>query len=330
MARQNRFQSFRRQASQEVGFGITPTNNQRLMNKDGSYNYERVGLPWYETFNIFHFFMSAKLSHFFIVVLLWYSVMNLFFTGLYYLFGVEHLTGMIFKNEWERFTEVYFFSAQTLTTVGYGRINPMGLLASSIASLEALVGLLSFAVFTGIVYARFAKPKASFLFSSKAVVAPYNNITALMFRFANKSKSNLMNLKVQVTLSIIEIDENGVENRKFFTPLSLERDFVIFFPSSWTIVHPIDDTSPLFGMTQEDFKNSQPELMILVSGFDDSFDANVHIRQAYDINDMEWGAKFVKIFGAAEDGRPLVDLGNLDDFDKMPIEHLIGEVKNEK
>ena len=319
MAMQDRFKSFRKQASQEVGFGITTANNQRLMNSDGSYNYIKIGLPWYETFNIFHFFMSAPLSHFIIIVMAWYTLMNLIFTGFYYVIGVEHLTGLVYKNEWEHFMEVYFFSAQTLTTVGYGRINPMGFGASSIASIEALVGLLSFAVFTGLVYARFAKPKASFLFSKNAVIAPYNNITALMFRFANKTKSNLMNMKVQVTLSIVETDENGVENRKFFTPLSLERDSVIFFPSSWTIVHPIDDTSPLFGMNEDDFKKAQPELMILVTGFDDTFDANVHIRHAYDANDMEWGAKFVKIFGTAEDGRPQVNLGKLSNFDKMAI-----------
>lgn len=327
MSRIRRFQSFKRQASQEVGFGVTANNNQRLMNTDGSYNYKKVGLAWYETFNIFHFFMSAPLSHFIIVVFAWYSTMNLIFTGFYYWIGVHTLTGMVFQNEWERFTEVYFFSAQTLTTVGYGRINPMGIWASSVASVEALVGLLSFAVFTGIVYARFAKPRASFIFSEKVVIAPYNDIMALMFRFANKSSSNLMNMKVQVTLSILEIDDNGVENRKFYTPLSLERDSVIFFPSSWTIVHPIDESSPLFGMSYEDLKHSNPELMILVSGFDDTFDTDIHDRHAYDISDFEWGAKFIRIFSTDEEGRPQVHLGRVNDFEKMPIDHLIGKIK---
>jgi inward rectifier potassium channel len=319
MSKLRRFQSFRRQASQEVGFGITPVNNQRLMNADGTYNYVRVGLPWYESFNIFHFLMTVSLSHFILIVFAWYSVINFFFTALYYWIGAENLTGMIFKTEWERFTEVYFFSAQTLTTVGYGRINPMGLAASSLASIEALIGLLSFAVFTGLVYARFAKPKASFMFSEKALISPFNDITGLMFRFANKTTSNLMNMKIHVTLSILEVDDNGIENRKFYTPLSLERDSLIFFPSSWTIVHPIDDTSPLYGMNEEDFVKAQPELMILISGFDDTFDADIHDRHAYDVSDMEWGAKFVKIFGTMEDGRPQVDLSKLNVFDKMPI-----------
>ena len=324
MAKQNRFRRFGQQASQEVGFGNTSSMNQRLMNPDGSYNYVRIGLPWYESFNIYHYFITAPISHFILIVFLWYTLMNLIFTGLYYLVGVEKLTGMVFQNEAERFMEVYFFSAQTLTTVGYGRINPMGVMSSSVASLEALVGLLSFAVFTGLVYARFAKPKASLMFSRHAIVAPFNDITALMFRFANKTKSNLMNMKVQVTLTILEIDDNGIENRKFFTPLSLERDSIVFFPSSWTIVHPIDEASPLYGMTKETFMNAQPELLILISGFDDTFDDNVHERHSYDTNDMVWGAKFVKVFGTDDKGRPQVDLSKLDDFSEMPIEHLIG------
>ena len=324
MAKQNRFKRLTHQASQEVGFGNTSSVNQRLMNPDGSYNYTRVGLPWYETFNIFHFLITAPLSHFILVVMLWYSSMNLVFTGLYYMTGVQHLTGMVYQNEYDRFFEVYFFSAQTLTTVGYGRINPMGVVASSIASIEALVGLLSFAVFTGLVYARFAKPRASLMFSKNAVIAPFNDVTALMFRFANKTKSNLMNMKVQVTLSILVTDENGVENRKFFTPLSLERDNIVFFPSSWTIVHPIDTQSPVYGMNWQDLQQAQPELMILTTGFDDTFDDNVHERHAYNISDMVWGAKFVKVFGIDEAGRPQLDLSKLHSFDEMPIEHLIG------
>jgi inward rectifier potassium channel len=325
MAKQNRFEPTTRQASQEVGFGNISPVNQRLMNADGSYNYVRIGLPWYESFNIYHFFITSSIFNFILIVFLWYTVMNLLFTGLYYGAGVENLTGMVFKNEFERFMEVYFFSAQTLTTVGYGRINPMGVVSSIVASLEALVGLLSFAVFTGLVYARFAKPKASLMFSKNAIIAPFNDMTALMFRFANKTKSNLMNMKVQVTLSLLEVDSNGIETRKFFTPLNLERDSIVFFPSSWTIVHPIDQKSPLNGMTWEALSKAQPELLILISGFDDTFDDNVHERHSYDCNDIVWGAKFVKVFSSDTEGRPIVNLALLDKYDDVQINHLISK-----
>lgn len=316
------FTSRHKPQSQEVGFGKTENAQQRLMNPDGSYNFVRAGLPWYESFNFYHFLISSTWLKFFLIVVVWYASMNIIFTGLYYAVGIQHLTGMVFSTPYEHFMEVYFFSAQTLTTVGYGRINPMGISASGVASFEALVGLMSFALFTGLLYARFSKPNAVLMFSKNAVFAPFNNSIALMFRVANKLNSNLMNMKVQITLSLIETDEMGNMNRKFYTPLSLERDSVIFFPSSWTIVHPIDDTSPLYGMNWEEIQKTQPEILILVSGFDETFDENVHTRYSYDLTDMVWGAKFIKVLGATSEGTPLVDLGKIDDFEILAIDHL--------
>jgi inward rectifier potassium channel len=322
------FPNLRKQQSQEVGFGKTENALQRLMNPDGSYNFVRVGLPWYESFNFYHYLISSSWFSFFLIVVLWYTIVNFIFTGLYYMVGAQHLGGMIFKTAYEQFMEVYFFSAQTLTTVGYGRINPVGVQASAVASFEALVGLLSFALFTGLLYARFSKPNAVLMFSKNAVFAPFNTGIALMFRVANKLNSNLMNMKVQITLSLIEYDAQGNSNRKFYTPLNLERDYVIFFPSSWTIVHPIDDTSPLYGMTWEDVQKTQPEILILISGFDETFDENVHSRYSYSLTDMVWGAKFIKILGANSEGRPLVDLGKIDSFDVVPIDHLLVSAPN--
>jgi inward rectifier potassium channel len=317
------FPHLRKPQSQEVGFGKTENAQQRLMNPDGTYNFVRVGLPWYESFNFYHFLISSSWLSFFAIVILWYTVMNFIFTGIYYAVGIQHLGGMIFSNDFEHFMEVYFFSAQTLTTVGYGRINPVGISISAVASFEALVGLLSFALFTGLLYARFAKPNVLLRFSKNAIFAPFNTGIALMFRFANKQNSSLINMKAQITLSLMEKDEKGITNRKFYTPLGLERDSVIFFPSTWTIVHPIDDTSPLYGMAWEDVKEAKPEILILVSGFDESFDEKIHSRYSYDLLDMIWGAKFIKIIGTNAEGKHIFDIGKLDDYDKMPIDHLV-------
>jgi inward rectifier potassium channel len=326
MALSRPFRPRRHLESKEVGFGKTENVQQRLMNPDGSYNFVRIGLPWYESFNFYHFLISLSWFKFIGVIVIWYTVMNLIFTGLYCAFCIENLTGMVYRNDFERFMEIYFFSAQTLTTVGYGRINPMGFTAGSIASLEALVGLLSFALFTGLLYARFAKPNAVLMFSKNALFSPFNNGIGLMFRVANQLNSNLMNMKVQITLSIMEEDDKGNTNRRFFTPLNLERDNIIFFPSSWTVVHPIDEASPLFGYAWEDLHKLQPELLILASGFDESFNENVHARYSYSFINMVWGAKFIKILGANDSGMPLVDLGKLNDYDKVVIEQLVGKV----
>ncbi len=322
--RVSNFTLLRRHESKEVGFGKTEGTQQRLMNPDGSYNFERKGLPFYETFNFYHFLISCNWWQFIGIVLIWYSVVNFIFTGFYYAISVENLTGMQYQNEWERFTEVYFFSAQTLTTVGYGRINPMGFAASALSSLEALAGLLSFALFTGLLYARFARPNAVLLFSKNAVFAPFQNHTGLMFRVANQLNSNLINMKVQITLSFIEQDAKGDAQRKFFTPLSLERDGIIFFPSSWTIVHPIDENSPLWGYDWAFIQHSQPELMILISGYDESFAQEVHTRRSYSLEDFVWGAKFVKIIEANSKGEAIVDLGRISELERVAIDDLIG------
>ena len=193
---QRRFfkKSLLQQQSKELGFGATDARQRRLINSDGTYNYKRVGLPFYANFNVFHFLITAKWLRLMIIIVLWYSIVNVLFVGLYYMVGVEQLTGMVFKNEMEKFWEVYFFSAQTLTTVGYGRINPLGIAGSTIASFEALVGLMSFAIITGILYARFSKAPSILIYSKKAIVAPFHwqgqEITALMFRIAKIGRAS--------------------------------------------------------------------------------------------------------------------------------------------
>ena len=308
----------------EVGFGKTEGTVQRLMNRDGSYNYIRKGVAWHESFNFYHFLSSCSWTQFLIIVLIWYLAMNLIFTGLFFLGDAGNLTGLVYKNDWEKFTEVYFFSAQTLTTVGYGRINPMGVTASALASLEALFGLLSFALFTGLIYGRFAKPIATLRFSQNAVIGPYLDGTGLMFRVANKINSSLMNMKVQMTISTLEFDELGKGNRKFFSNVTLERDFIVFFPSTWTVVHPIDESSPLFNLDRDAFVKAQPEVMILVTGFDETFDRDIHARQSFAIEDIIWGAKFVKILDTDEEGFAVLDFGRFDHYDVMQVDNLVG------
>jgi inward rectifier potassium channel len=317
------------QQSKELGFGTTDARQRRLINPDGSYNYKRIGLRFYETFNVFHFLITVKWQRLIGVIFLWYSLVNLLFVGLYYLAGVEQLTGMIYKTDMDKFWEVYFFSAQTLTTVGYGRINPLGFSGSSIASFEALVGLMSFAIITGILYTRFSKAPSILIFAKKAIVAPFTwqgqDITALMFRVANAYNSSLMQMKAQVSVSLLDfdtLDAAGQPIRRFVS-VALERDTLTFFPSSWTVVHPIDENSPFNGMTQAQFEKSVPEVLILISGFDETFDQNIFARYSYSVDEIEWGAKYVRIFGFDTEGLATVDLGNLDTFERKAIDDLI-------
>ena len=317
------------QESKELGFGATDARQRRLINRDGSYNYIRLGLPFYQTFNVFHFLITATWLRLMLVIAFWYTVVNGIFVAIYYMVGIHELTGMMYNSDMSKFWEVYFFSAQTLTTVGYGRINPMGFGVSALASFEALVGLMSFAIITGILYARFSKAPSILIYSKKAVVAPFTwqgqEITGLMMRVANVYNTSLMNMTAQVSVSLLDfeaLDANGQPIRRFMA-LPLERDTITFFPSSWTIVHPIDENSPFYGMTQADFKKALPEVMLLLSGFDDTFDQNVYSRNSYAFEEIEWGAKFVKLFGFNTEGQATVDIGNLDTFEKKEIDHLV-------
>jgi inward rectifier potassium channel len=315
------------ETSRELGFGTTDVRQRRLINPDGSYNFVRLGIPFYETFNVYHYLLSASWLKLILIIIGWYSLFNFLFVGLYYAYCPSQITGMIYTNEWQRFWEIYFFSAQTLTTVGYGRINPTGIAASAIASLEALTGLMSFALITGLLFARFAKSPAKLKFAEKAVIAPFTwngqELPAFMFRTANPYKTNLMNLKAQITVSLVEkADKNGVEQRRFF-PLILERYEINFFPSSWTLVHPIDQQSPIYGFTMDDLQRSSAEFMVLINAFDETFDQNVFIRHSYPTDAIEWGAKYQRIFDFNESNQATVDLSRLGAFDKMQIDHLL-------
>ena len=302
-----------RQKSVELGFGKAEAKQQRFMNRNGTYNYVRDGLQFSDRFNVYHHFINLSWGRFFAFIFAWYTLVNLLFTGLYYLSGGECLTGMMIGDKWVKFCEIYFFSAQTLTTVGYGRINPTCFSANFIASFEALAGLMSFALITGLLYGRFSKPRPKIRFTDKALIAPYQEGTAFMFRVANMLESNMMNTLAQISLSITE---DGTRN---FYRLTVEREKIMFFPSSWTIVHPIDENSPLYGLTEEAFKTARPEFLILIQGFDDTFDQTIHARASYTEEDVVWGAKFVKIGGLTPNGRPTVDLSRLNHFDPVPL-----------
>ena len=326
MAKKRLFNRNHTQDSRELGFGTTDARQQRLINRDGTYNYIRIGAPFYETFNVYHFLVSISWIKLILLIIAWYTLFNFIFVGLYYLIGIEQITGMMYSDARSKFWEVYFFSAQTLTTVGYGRINPMGFEASAISSLEALTGLMSFALITGLLFARFAKAPAKLMFSKQAVIAPFTwkkqEITAFMFRSVNQYNTNLLNMKANVNLIIVEEDDDGNENRRFYG-LPLERDTISFFPSSWTIVHPIDENSPLYGFNKTDFEKTKIEFMIMLSGFDETFDQNVFMRYSYNEKDIEWGAKYIKLINYNEQNAVTVDLSKLSTVEKMPIDHLL-------
>ncbi len=176
-----------------TGFGTNSTSTGgRFINRDGRPNVIKRGVGILNRYSWYHTMLGMKAGKFLLLLFLIYITVNLFFAGIYYLIGINHLAGVNTGSPWKNFTEVFFFSAQTFTTVGYGRISPTGFMASAVSTFEAFLGLLSFAIATGLFYGRFSRPQAFLKFSSNALIAPFKEGTAFMFRLAPYKNNNLV------------------------------------------------------------------------------------------------------------------------------------------
>jgi inward rectifier potassium channel len=209
------------------------------------------------------------------------------------------------------------FSVETFATIGYGHIVPVGTPANLLVTFESLVGILSVALATGVIFARFSRPQPRIRFSRYAVIAPYRNIAGFMFRIVNERRSELIEVDCKVTLTRLETVDGKVTRRYY--PLELERDHVTFFPLAWTVVHPIDERSPLRGETPESLHREQAEFLVLLTGVDDTVSAMVHQRYSYSASQVLWGRRFRSVFVPSTDGRVRIDVGLLHDTDPAQL-----------
>ena len=296
----------RLRTNNDTGFGTNASSyGGRFVNKDGSFNLRREGIAFSDRFSIYQSMLSLPRWKFFFLIVLFYISVNILYTLAYLVIGIEGLQGLTGTTTWARIKEVFFFSTQTFTTVGYGRINPISDGTSLVASLEALNGLLSFAIFTGLMYGRFAKPRSHLLFSNHAVIAPYKQITGLMFRVVPfKDKHVLTNVEVRVNLAL-QIPEQGTMVNKFYNIL-LERSRLDSLPMNWTIVHPIDEESPLYGFTAADLQAADAEVNVLISGFDDVYSSAVQQQTSYTYQEIKMNERFVPMYRESPDGKTTI------------------------
>lgn len=295
----------------DTGFG-TQTPRQRSLNSDGTFNLIRTGLPFFRLDDIYTNLITMKWRKFIPLVLAFYITINILFASIYYTIGVEHLGGVKSITSIDKFFDAFFFSAQTISTVGYGHISPQGFITSLLAAFESLMGVIVFAVITGLLYGRFSAPKAKILYSDNAIIAPYKDGRALMFRIANKKKNQLIEVEMEVVIGM-NVSENDVIIRRFFG-LKLEAKKVSFFPLSWTLVHHINEESPIYNFTQKDLEEADAEIMTLFKGFDDTYSQTVHSRKSYMYDEILWGKKFVSIIGQNEEGRTTLALDQINNF----------------
>lgn len=294
----------------DLGFGavVSQRSRQRLLNRDGSLNVVRSGLGLLESVVPYHHLLTMTWSGFLALVAALYFVINLAFALLYLLSGRDALVGSGAEMLGGRFSQAFFFSVQTFATIGYGQIAPNGFAANFLVTIEALVGLMYQALATGLLFARFARPAVSVVFSDRAIIAPYNGGWAFEFRVANRRHTQVMNLEAQVIYSSMTDDGPGGRVRRY-RPLSLERNRVTFFPLSWTVVHPIDPTSPLHDATSESLERSEAEVLIVLSGTDETSGQVVHARCSYVAHEIVWGARYRSIY--PENGVPGALVGDI-------------------
>ncbi|KPM49278.1 ion channel [Jiulongibacter sediminis] len=298
---------------EDSGFGTRATSTTaRLIRSDGSFNVRKLNQSFESQLNIYHRLINMHWIRFGLFILLFYFLLNLLFAAIYYYIGVEHLEGISTNHGMNAFWEAFFFSSQTLTTVGYGKISPEGYLTSFVAALEALIGLMTFAIMTGLLYGRFSKPNPRIRYSERALIAPYLDITGFMFRMANEKTNQLMDVEVNIIFTRNE-EVKGEIKRKYYT-LPLERNKIKYMATDWTVVHPITTDSILFNETPESLEASDGEFMISVQATNDTMSDPVHSQKSYMYNELVWGAKFVPLLEAVN-GEYRIDLSKVGKFE---------------
>lgn len=296
----------------DPGFGYKGTQNARsIINKDGSSNVLHLNKKR-SLDDLYSYFIEISWLKFFLLILFVYTLINVVFGLIYTLIGIEEITkstGYFFSD----FLNGFFFSAQTLTTVGYGGIAPHGITSNIIAAFEAMIGLLSFSFITGLLYGRFSKPKAAIRFSENIILREFKDKRAIMFRLMNSRKTVMIEPSMRVTLSVTD---KSTEEKKFYN-LKLERDSIMYMPTVWTIVHEIDEKSPLFELSNNEISKLNAELYLLLQYHEESFAQNVYQIYSYGFSDLEVDVKFTSSYGFNENGFTTLDHDKLSSVEKM-------------
>ena len=314
----------REKQREDSGFGTNATSTTaRLIDQSGNFNVKKIGQSLEARVNLYHKLITMTWPKFALVALGFYLTVNLSFGIVYYFIGIENLMGVDKSHGLSDFWEAFFFSSQTMTTVGYGRVSPVGYITNIIASVEAFLGLLSFSILTGLLYGRFSRPVPRILYSEKAIIAPYLDINGLMVRMANEKSNQLINVEASMIFSRNEI-ENGMVKRKYYG-LDLERSKVKFFAMSWTLVHPITEKSVLFGETPESLKASDAEVLVSVEGTNDTFADYIHSRKSYLFDEIEMGRKFKPMLLESTGDTYLLDLTKLSDTSEIELNAMKSE-----
>ncbi len=265
-----------------------------------------LGLEDSRLSDLYHFLLTESWPVLLAGIVLIFVVVNAIFAVVYMLDkGVENARP-------GSFSDAFFFSVQTMATIGYGKMDPDTFLAEVMMSIEALTGLVGLAVVTGLVFAKFSRPTARVRFSRVAIVSNRDGVPSLQFRLANMRANRIVDASARVVFARQERTLEGEEMRRFYD-LKLQRDRNSLFIYSWTVIHAIAEDSPINGVSKEAMEAASAEIIVSVLGLDETFAQTVHARYSYRAADILWGQRFVDILERAPGGKLSIDYTHFDD-----------------
>jgi inward rectifier potassium channel len=277
---------------------IRPPSGDRV----GRQTIKAIGLERAPHKDVYHFVLGRSWPTFFLLVALIFGLTNLLFAWLFLL-----VPGSVANARPGSFEDAFYFSVQTLATIGYGGMVPATRYAHIVVALEALTGILMVALITGITFTRFARVSARVLFSNKVVISPRNGVPHLMFRMANWRRNRIVEARLSVVLLVTETTREGdTMRRQIDLPLVRDRTNVFFL--TWSAMHLIDDKSPFYGpdaLTR--LRGQQAEFYLGLTGLDETIGQTIHVRRQYTLDDIVPGARFADVLSLREDGTRVID-----------------------
>jgi inward rectifier potassium channel len=279
----------------------------RIVNQSGRPNVVRRGVSRLYWRDPYHLLLTLPWYKTLAIISLGYVLANALF-ALAYLAGGDGIENARPGN----FLDAFFFSVQTMASIGYGAMYPKTIYAHILVTIESLLGLMGLAMATGLMFARFSIPRARVMFSRVAVITPYNGIPTLMFRVANERQNWILEAQVRVSLVRTEITKEGETMRRFYQ-MSLVRSHSPLFALTWTVMHPIDEDSPLFGVTTEQMLEDDMEVIVTLTGLDETVSQNIHGRYSYMAEEIFWNMRFVDIITKVKGGKRYIDYSHFHD-----------------
>jgi inward rectifier potassium channel len=282
----------------------------RLVNQTGKFNIAQLGMSRTKWGDSYHLLLTLSWPRFVGLLSLVYTILNAIFALIYLADPAQ--SGGIANARPGSFIDAFFFSVQTMASIGYGALYPQTFYSNTVVTIEAVFGLFWLAMATGLMFARFSRPTARVLFSRVAVVAPSDGIPTLMFRAANQRSNQILEAQMRATLVRNVITTEGEFMRRFYD-MALARSQTPIFALTWTAMHPIDESSPLYGISEIELAEMEAEIVITLVGIDETFSQTIHTRHSYVPSEILWNVRFADIITRTSDGRRAIDYSRFHD-----------------